>query len=353
MDPSAVAAWLDDRAARHEFSGVVTAWAGGSSVFRHAAGLAHRGLGVPMRVDHRFRVASITKMITATAVMRLIERGEVGLDTRVTEVLDPDSRPTAVTPAMTVHHLLSHTSGLANYHDEDDETFEAYKACWEIVPPHRAREPGDLLPLFADKAPRFAPGEGFSYGDVNYILLGMILAAVTGSSFRQVATEEVLVPAGMDSSDFDDLDTDPHDLAVGYQVSDQPAALWRTSAYANAVGGMPDGGLITTATDLCIFIDAFRGGQLVSTETRTQMLSSYGRINDDLEHYGYGMEMWIDDCDDVTIFGHAGGDPGVSGLVSHYVDHDTTIVVLCNHDRGSWAVSRYIAEALGIDEPRA
>lgn len=352
MDPSALTAWLDDRAARHEFSGVAMVWTAGAPVFSHAAGLAHRGLGVAMRDDHRFRVASITKMITATAVMRLVERGELGLDTPVTEVLDADARPTAVRPAMTVHHLLSHTSGLANYHEEDDDTFDTYVASWDVVPPHRARDPQDLLPLFAHKSPLFAPGDRFSYGDVNYIMLGMILGAVTGTSFRHVASEEVLVPAGMTSSGFDDLDTDPRDLTVGYQTSDEPADAWRTNTYSNAVGGMPDGGLITTAADLCTFIDAFRNSSLVSADARAKMLISSGRINDDLEHYGYGMEMWLDENDHVAIHGHAGGDPGISGMVSHYVDDDTTIVVLCNYDRGSWAASCHVAEVFGIDEPR-
>jgi CubicO group peptidase (beta-lactamase class C family) len=352
LDVAALPAWLNDRADRHEFSGVATAWIAGEPVFSHAAGLAHRGLGVPMRVDNRFRVASITKMITATAVMRLVERGELGLDTPVVDVLDSDARPASVTPAMTVHHLLSHTSGLANYHAEDDETFDTYMGSWDVVPPHRAREPEDLLPLFADKSSHFAPGSDFSYGDVNYIMLGMILGAIKASTFRLIATEEVLVPAGMSSSGFEDLDADPHDLAVGYQASDAPAALWPTNAYANAVGGMPDGGLIATAADLCRFIDAFRTGRLVTEETRARMLTSHGRINDDLEHYGYGMEMWFDERGAVRIYGHAGGDPGVSGIVSHFVDGETTIVVLCNHDRGSWPVSQQLAEALRVDEPR-
>jgi CubicO group peptidase (beta-lactamase class C family) len=352
FDVEGLIAWLDDRAERHEFSGVATAWMAGGPVFLHAAGVAHRGLRVPMRGDNRFRVASITKMITATAVMRLVERGELSLGTPVIDLLDSDARPASVTSAMTVHHLLSHTSGLANYHDEDDETFDAYMAGWDVVPPHRAREPEDLLPLFAHKSAHFAPGSSFSYGDVNYIMLGMILSAVTSSTFRSVATDEVLIPAGMSSSGFDDLDADPPDLAVGYQVSDAPAALWPTNAYANPVGGMPDGGLIATASDLCRFIDAFRSGRLVTEETRARMLTSYGRINDDLEHYGYGMEMWIDERDEVRIFGHAGGDPGVSGMVSHFVDGETTIVVLCNYDRGSWTVSRQVAEVLGVDEPR-
>lgn len=352
LDLEAAAVWLDERASRHEFSGVATVWIAGAPVFSHAAGLAHRGHQVSINNDSRFRVASITKMITASAVLRLVERGELALGTPVVDLVESDRRPASVTAEMTLHHLLSHTSGLANYHDEDDETFGSYMAAWDVIPPQRAREPHDLLPLFADKKPHFAPGSGCLYGDVNYIMLGIILSAVGSSPFRAVAEEEVLVPAGMSSSGFDHLDEDPPGLAVGYQTSDALPAEWPTNAYANPVGGMPDGGLITTTSDLCKFIEAFRSGQLVSDETRAAMLTSYGRINDDLEHYGYGMEMWIDERGEVKVFGHSGGDPGISGNVSHFTDPAATIVVLCNQDRGSWSVSKELANAVGVVEPR-
>jgi CubicO group peptidase (beta-lactamase class C family) len=349
----AMTAWLDDRAANHEFSGVAMGWVGGSPVFSHAAGLAHRGLAVPMTVDHRFRVASVTKMVTATTVMRLVERGVLGLNTPVVDLLEADSRPTSVTPAMTIHHLLSHTSGLANYHDEDDETFDSYMACWDVVPPQRAREPGDLLPLFVDKPALFGPGDRYSYADANYIMLGIIVATVTGSTFRQVASEEVLEPAGMTSSTFDPLDSDPEALAIGYQTSDEPSGSWRTNTYANAVGGMPDGGLITTAADLGRFIEAFRNGAFVSDESRAAMLTVHGRSDEDeQEHYGYGMELWVDEHDEVMIFGHSGSDPGISTVVSHFVDDEATIVTLCNYDRGSWAASKMLAAEMGVMEPR-
>lgn len=117
------------------------------------------------------------------------------------------------------------------------------------------------------------------------------------------------------------------------------------------VGGLPDGGLITTAADLRRLIDAFNAGELVGDATRDLMLTSYGKINDDAEDDGYGLEMYMSDRRPV-ILGHAGGHPGVSGIVSHYLDDATTIVVLCNSDRGSWPVSRMLAEAYGISDPR-
>ena len=109
--------WLDQRAAERKFSGVVLVWRDGAPVFEHAAGLAHRGLGVLNTVDTRFAIASIGKMLTATTALRLVDQGVLDLHRPLVEVLPPEHRPQALTEAHTLHHLLSHTSGLANYCD--------------------------------------------------------------------------------------------------------------------------------------------------------------------------------------------------------------------------------------------
>jgi hypothetical protein len=81
------------------------------------------------------------------------------------------------------------------------------------------------------------------------------------------------------------------------------------------------------------------------------MLTPHGFDENGVEAYGYGMDLVVID-DRVTIYGHGGGHPGVSTMVSHYVDAGITVVVLCNQDRGSWAVVQKITEMLGLDDPR-
>ena len=175
--------------------------------------------------------------------------------------------------------------------------------------------------------------------------------AATGRPFSEAATSEVIKPAGMLDSAFDALDQDPPRLATGYLRADGPFETWRTNIYSVTATGMPDGGLITTAPDLARFIDALLGGRLLSPPLVAAMSTPQGPESSELEQYGYGLELVVQDGS-VTILGHGGSDPGVSTTVSHYLDTPATIVVLSNHDRGSWAVSTRLAAEFGLPEPR-
>ncbi|HEX8865887.1 MAG TPA: serine hydrolase domain-containing protein [Lentzea sp.] len=350
MDADVVREWLDRRAAESLFSGAVLVWRAGRPVFEHAAGLAHRGHRVPVTTRTRFGVASITKLVTSVTALRLADRGVLRLDQPLTEVLE--HRPRALTAEHTLHHLLSHTSGLANYHDDDDTTWASYTSCWDRVPACHVRGPADLLPLFADLPAVSAPGAVYRYSDANFILAGLAVEAVTGRPFADVATAEVLVTAGMGDSGFDERDLEPERLATGYLVTGEPPETWRANCYSVPAGGMPDGGLITTPRDLARLVDALVGGELLSPRTTRAMTTPQGPRSDELERYGYGCQLVVEDGE-VTIIGHSGADPGVSALVSRYREDATTIVVLCNFDRGAFPTTQYLARALGLRDPRA
>ena len=351
MDSEALRAWLDERTARHEFSGVALVWREGEPVFTYAGGLAHRGHGVPITEQSRFAIASVTKLVTATAALRLVDRGLVRLDQPLTDVLPPEQRPAALTPAHTLHHLLSHTSGLANYHDDEAKTWESFLSCWDRVPTYHVRRPADMLPLFADLPAVAAPGSQFQYNDAAFILAGLVIEAVTGRPFADVVAEEVLRPAGMVDSGFDALDEEPARLATGYVVDDGPPESWRTNIFSVTAVGMPDGGMISSTRDLARLVDALLGGVLLSPAMTAAMMTPQGPPSDAVEQYGYGCWLVVEDGE-VTIIGHGGSDPGVSTEVTHHRGSGTTIVVLCNKDRGSWAATKHIEEALGLADPR-
>ncbi|MEM9036422.1 MAG: serine hydrolase domain-containing protein [Actinomycetota bacterium] len=354
MDSDDARRWLDDRAISGEFSGVALVWRDGAPVFEHAAGLAHRGLGVPLTTNSRFQVASVTKMLTAATALRLVDAGRIALDTPLVDLLPDDRRPSALTPEHTLHHLLSHRSGLANYHDDDDETWASFESCWQRVPLGRITGVADLLPLFVDLPLRFPPDERWQYADVNFLVVGLVIEAVTGRPFAEVATDEVLGPAGLVDTAFDRFDHDPERLAVGYAAGDAPGERGRTNVYAVPPVGMPDGGVVTSAKDLARFFDALLGGSLLTQATLELMLEPHGTIpdTDGLEAYGYGAELTLVDGR-VTIVGHAGGDPGVSAMTSHFIDESTSVIVLCNQDRGSWPASLHLARACGLPDPRS
>ena len=197
-----------------------------------------------------------------------------------------------------------------------------------------------------------APGERYEYADVNFVLVGLAIEAATGRPWSDVATEEVLRPAGMVDTAIEALDDDPPRLATGYVMDDGPPDRWRTNVYRLTANGMPDGGMISTAPDLALLIDAVIGGRLLSPGLTAAMTSPQGPPGDGVERYGYGCELVVEDGE-VTILGHAGSDPGVSAEAWHHVASDTTIVVLSNQDRGAWAATLRITEALGLRDARA
>ncbi len=350
LEAEGIGSWIDERAGQHLFSGVALVWKDGAPAFSHAAGLAHRGHQVPVTLDTRFQVASVTKMVTATTALRLVERGTLRLDRPLLDFLPPEFRPAALDQRHTLHHLLSHTSGLTNYHDDEDETWASFTSAWDRLPVYHARGPKDILPLFADLPASSDPGE-FLYADANFILIGVLIEWVTGKSFAEVATEEVLFPAGMGDSGFFQIDLEPRNMATAYLVTDEPPNTWRSNVYSVPAGGMPDGGLTATAADLARLLDAIASGSLLQPDTVSQMLTPHGHDDNGVEGYGYGMELVVVD-DRTTVYGHGGADPGVSAMVSHYVDAGVTVVVLCNQDRGSWATVQKITETLGLEDPR-
>lgn len=353
MDTDSLREWLDARVAAHQFSGAALVWRDGGPLFSYAGGIAHRGHGVPVTESTRFLVASVTKMVTAATALRLVERGKVRLDQPVVEVLPVEHHTSALTGDHTVHHLLSHTSGLPNYHDDEDETPASFTSCWDRVPCQRTRRPADLLPLFTDLPAKAKPGERYSYADANYILAGLVIEAVTGKPYAQAAADEVLTPADMRDSGFDQRDAEPPRLATGYlHDPDTPYEQWPANVFSVPAGGMPDGGLVTTPTDLARLVDALVDGRLVSPEMFAVMTFPQCGRTKSVDRYGYGLEMGFDADNQLVVLGHNGLDPGVSAVVAHHPAAATTIVVLCNHDRGSWAVNVRLAAELGLTEPR-
>lgn len=352
MNEDDLRAWFDEQTARHAFSGHAVAWAGGTPVFSFAGGIASRAHAVPVTERTRFAIASVTKMITSIALLRLVERGLVGLRQPLVEILPPEHRPAALTAEHTLHHLLSHTSGLANYHDDDDETGASFIACWDRVPTYHVRRPADMLPLFAGLPALAPPGFEVRYNDAAFVLAGLVAEAVTGRPYPEIVAEEVLGPAGMVDSAIESLDDDPERLATGYVMDEGPPERWRSNIFSVTANGMPDGGMISTAPDLARLIGALLDGRLLSRRLVEAMTGPQGPPSDAVEQWGYGCELAMRDGS-VAVLGHSGSDPGVSARVSHHVAAGMTIVVLCNQSRGSWAATLPIARALGLTDPRA
>ena len=164
---------LDAAIAKESFTGVLTVDVGDERRFERVEGFAHRALQVPNTAHTRFAIASGSKTFTALAVLRLVEEGVLSLDTRVRGILGADLP--LIDDAVTVEHLLTHTSGIGDYLDEEaDWDPEDYVL---PVPVHTLGDTEAFVPVVDGFPQAFTPGERFSYCNGGYIVLAVVAAA--------------------------------------------------------------------------------------------------------------------------------------------------------------------------------
>lgn len=327
-------------------SGTVLLTQGGTPVLQHCLGLADRANGLPVTPRTRFQTASVTKMLTAAAVLDQVGQGRVGLDTAVHEVVPAERAPRDLDHRVTVHHLLSHTSGIADYFEEDEELPNAgtdYAALWRTTPPGSVERPADFLPLYADLPAYGPPGGTWRYSNAGYVLLGELLEQLTGRPCTEVVTERVLRRAGTTTSGFDRSDDPRPDAALHYLPSG------RTNVHSVPVVGGGDGGCVHPALDLVRLCRAIADGSLLGDLTAAA-LQRHADLGDGFG-YGYGLVLHPD-----GRFGHGGGDPGVSAVVNHWPDRDLTVVALCNVEETeerdpAFALRDAVLEEAGVVAP--
>ncbi len=195
------------------FSGVCLVKRGDDTLVHEAYGFAHHGFRVPNTIDTRFDNASVTKVFTAAAILRLIEPREVTLETQVMPFLGIDG--TQISSDVTIFHLLTHTSGIAD--DADEEAGEVYEALFVDKPNYAIRQTADFLPHFACKQPVFPPGQGVRYNNCAFILIGLVIEKITGMSYWDYVRQNIFAPVSMDGADFCAMDGDNTNLAEHYK----------------------------------------------------------------------------------------------------------------------------------------
>ena len=306
--------------AEGRFSGRVLVTQGDRTLLEHASGLADRGNARPVHAGTRFGLASLSKPFTAAAVLSCVRDGLLATGDRVVDVLPAERRPRTMAAQVTIHHLLTHTSGIGDYAEEDEDLpgyVADYGSLWRDRPTYRMERPDDFLPMYADAVPAAEPGLGFHYSNAGYVLLGAVLEQVTGQPFVDVVTERVFGPAGMGDSGYFRFDDPVPDLAVGYLPSG------RSNVFSVPVVGSGDGGAFATAGDLDRFLRSIADGSLLGEELTGLMRTRHVPVGD---RFAMGYGLFLSDVG----FGHGGGDPGVETGARHLPAHDLSMVVLCN-----------------------
>jgi CubicO group peptidase (beta-lactamase class C family) len=323
---------LEQAALETAFSGVISVFRDGSTVFSKAFGYRDIKDKLPNTTSTLFGIASGTKVFTALGIGTLVDQGLISLDTTLGEI-DQEYRG-FVDERATILQLLSHRSGIYDYYDEEIE--QDYDSFSVEIPWSELETPSDYYPLFRGKTMKFRAGERYSYSNGGYVFLGMVIEKLTGRVYRDFIRERVLEPAGMHRSGFFAFNDLPENEANGY-LEDRRT----TNIYQLPLRGGGDGGMYTTTDDLRAFWDSLFSNRILSEGLTETYLSTQCTFND-TNGYGCGVYKRLDD----SMFSIVGADAGV-GFDSRHLPHEgLTINILSNITNGESGIRKVVLSSL-------
>ncbi|WP_445359749.1 serine hydrolase domain-containing protein [Microbulbifer sp. EKSA005] len=308
----------------------------GRVVFKGARGLANLEHNIPLTTDSIFRLGSLTKQFTAAAIMILQEQNKLSLKDNIHKYV-PDF-PTEGND-VTIEHLLTHTSGIANY-TEDEEIFAK-----EIQVPTTI---DDMLIRFSKHPMKFKPGEQMRYSNTGYVLLGKIIEVASGQSYADFINENIFKKIGMKSSHYGGSKI-IHNRANGYDMS--PSGVVN-AMYIDMMWPHAAGALLSTVEDLNVWFTALRNGALVSNASYQKMIEPFKLSDGSVSNYGYG--LGIGKINQHVIIAHSGGIPGFATDAFYIPSEDLYIAVLSNFSgTNPNLISKLLAaEVLDIHVPK-
>jgi CubicO group peptidase (beta-lactamase class C family) len=330
----------------HAFSGVISIRRQDTVLYERAAGYADRSNKIENTLETRFGIASGTKFFTALAIGKLIEAAKLSFSTKLKDCIALNFPH--YSQEITIRHLLTHTSGIPDYFDEDKVTdFDNFTLS---IPWYALRGPRDYLALFPDEPMKFMPGEGFSYSNGGYILLGAVIEELTGMKYQDFVEQTIFKPIGMNQSGYFAMNKLPEKTALGYV---EEAAGWRTNIFNLPIVGASDGGAFTTVQDIRTLWKAFWSYEILPKALVEISAQPYARAKTQGEHTYYGHGLWIceDEGQNREIY-ITGCDAGVSfkSIVNHA--NELQVTVISNTTDGAWPVLEDIAAALKRESVR-
>ena len=318
---------LNDEARKGLFSGAVLVAHQGKPVFTGAYGLANRQTAEPNKLTTRFRMGSMNKMFTATAILQLVQAGKIKLDDPLGKFLT-DYPNKDVASKVTVHHLLTHTGGTGDIFGPE---FDSHRL--------QLRTLNDYIKLYGSRGLAFEPGKQWDYSNYGFILLGAIIEKVSGQGYYDYVRDHIFTPAGMTRTASDPEDVAIPDRAIGYMGErDSLKPNTETLPYR----GTSAGGGYTTVEDLLRFAKALTDHKLLN-EQYTELLTTAKPETGDA-HYAYGFQD--NRVGGVRSFGHSGGAPGMNGDLQIFPQAGYVVVALANMDRAAGRTTSWISERL-------
>jgi len=337
-------AWLDGQIAWRELPGVAVGVVSDQElVWAQGFGFADIATERPMTPDTRFRMASHSKLFTATAIMQLREQGKIQLDDPVSDYLpwfqvkpaEPDD------PPITIEHLLTHGSGLPR----------------EAGPHWTTREfptQEELQNLIPERQAAFSPDVRYKYSNLAFAIAGMVVEAVSGQTWADYIQTNIFDPLGMSSSS---VDTPVEGMATGYTARLRDGSREEVG-FVNARGMGAATGLTSTVEDMARFVSAQfrkgpRGGDRILGTASLREMHRVRMLDNDWTN-GHGIGFWVQRLDGKVYIEHGGGYPGYTTNTSIQLDSKVGVIVLTNtNDSYPSHIAQQLLNTVGIAVAKA
>lgn len=309
-------AYMDAIVKAGKFNGSLLIARDGKVVVSKGYGMSNFELEVPNTPQTKFRIGSITKAFTATAIMLLQQNGKLSVQDSICKYM-PECP--AGWQQITLHHLLSHTSGLAKH----DKAADYLKTA---MMPMSVRQ---LIDNFKNKPADFKPGEKFDYNNNGYILLGYVIEKLSGQSYEAFLRENIFRPLDMANSGYDQHTPVIKNRAAGYlRPDDRVGGSLMNAVYIDSSQSFSAGALYSTTEDLLRLDQALYAGNFLSPKTQQAMFTpSFGEYGS-APTYGYG--WFINRQFNRRAISHPGGVPGFTSMLTRFPDEKVVIILLGN-----------------------
>lgn len=302
---------LNSLTEREAFTGAVLVARNGEILLSQGYGLADRDKDLPNTPQTKYRLGSITKQFTAMAILMLQAQEKLNVQDPICSYL-PECP--ATWQDITIHHLLTHTSGIQNFTNFPD--YETTKAT-----PSPSEQ---TIARFKDRPLDFQPGEQWSYSNSGYILLGYIIEQASGQAYQAFLRGHIFEPLQMKDTGYDHNDDS---LAMGYTGF---YGHWEKADTIDMTIPYAAGGLYSTVEDLYRWDQALYTEQLISQELLDLMFTPYAEMPGPGLSYGYGWA--VGEMNHHQAVGHGGGIDGFATEIRRYIDDKVTIIILSNRD---------------------
>jgi CubicO group peptidase (beta-lactamase class C family) len=288
------------------FMGSVLVVKDGKTVLRTGIGMANLELAVPNAPQMKFRLGSISKQFTAVAIMQLEQNGKLKVEDTIDKHIPDSPEPWK---KVTIHHLLSHTSGIASFTEDPSYRREMFK-------PFPLPE---LISRFRGKPLEFQPGSQYKYSNSGYVLLGDIIQRASGIGYEEYLRKNILDPLGLKDTGYDHPETILPHRASGYE---RVAGRMRNAAFLDMTQPHAAGALYSTVDDLYRWDQALYTDRVLPQSALQRMWTAVR------DNYGYG---WVISKEfGKTVIAHGGGINGFATFILRVPEEKIFITVLSN-----------------------